>query len=482
MADQPYSPADIWKTAYGELELQLPRDTFNTWLRDARLIAHEDGTFIIGVRNIYAREWLDQRLKKVVARTLSRLARRTVEVRFVLAPEHKKKKDDAPDVRGAGPLMEQIAPAPEEPPRFERLPPGVTGLNPRHTFDNLAVGDCNRLAVAAAKAVVEAPSHQFNPLFIHGGVGIGKSHLLHAIGNACAEKGRKVMVATAERFTNDLVGAIRKRETGAFRAKYRDVDVLLVDDVQFMAGKDTTQEEFHHTFNTLVNDGAQIVVAAHLPPGAIRGLDARLRSRFEGGLIVDLAEPDFLTRVDILEIKADLRAFDGRLPLDVLERIAEDARGSVRELEGALNRVIARALLVEGTPTMDLAEEALSEAASPPVAGKTTLDDVVMAVAEYYGVDPADLFGRARPREVSAARQVAMYIAHHEVDIPLQEIGERMDGRSHSTVLYSCDRVADLMKTESQVRRDVQAILRALAPERSPAERPRQPEEHDPAG
>ena len=462
-----HSPAELWQTALGELQLQLPRETFDTWLRSARLIAHEDGTFIIGVHNIYAREWLEQRLKKVIVRTLGRLAQRVVEVRFVLASEHRKR-DDEPALHEAGPLLAALE-KPAESPRFERLTPGETGLNERQTFDVYAVGACNRLAHAAATAVVEMPGDQFNPLYVHGGVGVGKSHLLHAVGNASAERGSRVLYVSSETFTNDLVAAIRGKSTADLREKYRSVDMLLIDDVQFLAGKESTQEEFYHTFNELFDSGAQIVVAASHLPADISGLDDRLRSRFDGGLVVEIQPPDFLTRVDILELKAGMRSLGERLTLDVLERIAEEVDGNARDLEGALNRVLATMLLTHEAPTLAQTERILDDvqiqlsAAKP--AASLPVEDIVMAVADYYGVHPEEIYGRDRSRDVSSARQVAMYIARETTDMPLQDIGEALGGRNHSTVLYSCERVEDLMKTDSQVRRQVQAITRSLLPQ-----------------
>jgi chromosomal replication initiator protein len=456
----------IWQTAYGDLQLQLPRETFDTWLRRARLVAHEDGTYIIGVDNIYTREWLEHRLKSVVVSTLGRIAGRGVEVRFVLLPSQEK----SADLRGAGPLLADLEPEEEEAPQFERLPAGETGLNPHYTFAAFVEGACNRLASAGARTAADAPGGQFNPLFIHASTGLGKTHLLHAIGNACHEQGRRVLYASAERFTNDLVGAIRARQTDSFREKYRGVDVLLVDDAQFIAGKDASQEEFYHTFNALHNAEAQIVLAASRPPAQIAKLDPHLRSRFEGGLVVDIQPPDFLTRLAILQSKAERRGFAGRIPYATLERIAETVEGSVRTLEGALNQVIARLLLSPEPFTAEMAEVAFDfpEPAQPLV----TMADVIMAVADYYDVSPDDLCGRDRSREVSIARQVAMYVARDEVGVPLQQIGEALGGRSHSTVLYSCERIGDLLDANSPLRRQVEAIRQALYAPDSPVDQP----------
>ncbi|MBN1427944.1 MAG: chromosomal replication initiator protein DnaA [Anaerolineae bacterium] len=460
MSDQPRSAATIWQTAYGELQLQMPRETFDTWLRQARLIAHEDGTYIIGVHNVYAREWLEHRLKKVIVRTLGQIAERTVEVSFVVwSGEHAEE-----DLRSAGPLLASLEPTAEPAPRFEGPSQGETGLNPRYTFEAYAVGSCNRLAHAAAMAVIETPATQFNPLYIYADVGLGKTHLLHAIGNSCREKQLRVLFVASETFTNDLVGAIKSHRTPEFREKYRNVDLLLVDDIDFLAGKESSQEEFYHTFNTLYDSGAQVVVVSSRPPGHIKKLDPRLQSRFDGGLVVELMPPDFETRMAILHIKAQQRGAENRIPLEAFEMIAGEVDGSVRDLEGALNRLIAASMLTNVPPSTALVEEVLGpiRASQPDL----TLEDIIMAVAEYYRVDAEDLCGRGRSREVSIARQVAVYLAYKETNTSLQQIGEAIGGRNHSTVLYSYERIGDLMDTDSQVRRDVQAIMQTLKPQR----------------
>jgi chromosomal replication initiator protein len=456
MTSDPLTAAEIWQTAYGELQLQMPREAFDTWLRNARLLASEDGTFIIGVHNIYAREWLEHRLKKVIVRALSQIAGRSVEVRFVIWTAD----ETQADLSSAGPLLAELEPPAAPAARFERLLPGETGLNPRYTFDEYAVGPSNRLAHAAAQAVGDQPGTQFNPLYLHAGVGLGKTHLLHAIGHSAAGLDRRVLFVTAERFTNDLMAAIRAKTNAEFREKYRTLDLLLVDDIDFLAGKDSTQEEFYHTFNILYDLGAQIAVAGSQPPAGLRKLDTRLASRFDGGLVVEITPPDYETRLQILSLKARQRGFDGRIPAEVFEVIAEESLGSVRELEGAFNRVIAAAMLHQEAPTVNLAETVIGETRDGQEA--PTLDSIILAVAEYYGLEPDELTGRGRSREVSGARQVAMYLAYKHTDTSLQHIGEALGGRNHSTVLYSCERISDLMATDTQVRREIGAILAAM--------------------
>jgi chromosomal replication initiator protein len=459
--EKPLDAASIWQTAYGELQMQMPRATFDTWLRGARLLAYEDGSFIIGVANTYAREWLEHRLKKVILRTLAQIAGRSVEVSFVIWSGNDEK---SAELHTAGPLLAALAPPEPVTPHFELPPAGEMGLNLRYTLDAFAVGASNRMAHSAALAVIETPGEQFNPLVLHGGFGLGKTHLLHAIGNACNDR-RRILQVSAESFTNDLIGAIRAKRTEEFRRKYRDLDLLLLDDLDFMAGKEATQEEFYYTFNHLSEVGAQVVIAANHAPSALKRLDARIASRCEGGLVVELSPPDFTTRMAILQVKARQRGFDGRIPYDVFEMLAGEIDGSVRDLEGALNRVIAAALLSNEMPDISVAEQALGPVRARPEAPGVTLNDVIMAVADYYHTTPEDLCGRGRSREVSTARQVAIYLAYQETSSSLQELGDVLGGRNHSTVLYARARVDDLLHTDSDVRRAVLAILRTLRPQ-----------------
>ncbi len=447
----------VWEATLGELQVQMPRETFDAWLRDTRVLAHEDGSYIIGVPNAYAREWLDQRLKQVILRILKQVSRRNVEVSFVLWTGNRAPVEAEQSWHDAGPLWSEMPK--EETPSFQQLGQQETGLNPRFTFDGYAVGECNRLALAAARAVVATPGVQFNPLYICGDVGMGKTHLLHAIGNEAVERSLRVLYVTAEAFTNDLVGAIKARKMDGFRQKYRELDVLLFDDTQFVAGKEATQEEFYHTFNTLFSRGAQIVLASNHQPTEISGLDSQLRSRFDGGLTIRLDTPDFLTRVNMLEIKAEQR----NVPLswDLLEHIAERIEGSFRELEGALNQVIALTLLGEQVDVTEALDD-IQTVTTARQAEIVTINDVVQAVAAFYNLEADDLYGRSRSRDISTARQVAMYIAYQECDCSLPEIGKVFGGRNHSTVLYGCEKVGDLVAAGGKVGREIETIVQSL--------------------
>ena len=440
-----------WKSALGELELELTRATFNTWLRDARLVAYEDGTFVVGVANAYARDWLDRRLRPSVLRILSRLTGRTVEVRFVVWEEETQPDPDPEPL----PLLHV---ADNQAPRSNKQNNGHA-LNPSYTLDSFIVGPGNLLAQAACQAVAERPAIAFNPLFLYGGVGLGKTLLLHGIGHISRAKGLRVLYVSAETFTNDLIEAIRNRTTESFRDTYRTVDVLLIDDIHFIAGKESTQEEFFHTFNALHGNGAQIIVSSDRPPKAMALLEERLRSRFEWGLTVDIQPPELETRIAILQQKAAHWQID--VPTEILYLIAERFRSNVRELEGGLNRVLAMSTLTAQPLTADLAQAALTELTAnsrPELTPKEILD----AVASFYNLTADDIRGPSRSRPIVRPRQIAMYLMRQETEASLSQIARLLGRRDHSTVIHACDKVTTLMDEEVAIRREVQLIREHL--------------------
>ncbi|HHS97854.1 MAG TPA: chromosomal replication initiator protein DnaA [Chloroflexi bacterium] len=436
-------PEQIWQAALGELQLETTRATFNTWLRDTRLVAYEDGVFVIGVRNGYAKDWLENRLASTIRRVLTRLTKRSVEVRFVVWEE--------PSSEPPPPLLLSSPAAASH--RAEACP-----LNPRYTFDTFVVGPENRLAYAAARAVAERPGDGYNPLFIYGGTGLGKTHLLHAIGHVCQAHGRRVLYVPTETFTNDLIEAIRTGTTEAFRETYRTVDVLLIDDIQFIAGKEATQEEFFHTFNALHDNGAQIVISSDRRPRAMPTLEERLRSRFEWGLMVDVPPPALETRIAILQRKAEIRGVV--LPEETLYFIAQRVQTNIRELEGVLNKLLILAQIHQEEPNLNLAQAALADiaAARPTVSA----DQILEAVSRYYQIDREDLIGPSRARRFARPRQIAMYLMREETAASLSRIGQELGGRDHSTVLHACERIARLVEEDEQLRREVAAIREAL--------------------
>jgi chromosomal replication initiator protein len=382
-----------WQAALGQLQMEMPKAAYDTWVRNAEFVSYEDGSFIIGVQNAYARDWLHSRLSSTVTRLLTGIMNRSVEVRFVIWQNG----NDALDRRSTYDDESVESPAAQ---------PQNGTLNARYGFENFVVGPSNRLAHAASMAVAERPAEAYNPLFLYGGVGLGKTHLLHAIGNMCLQRGSQVLYVSSEEFTNDLINAIRVHTTQAFREKYRRIDVLLIDDIQFISGKEATQEEFFHTFNTLHGQNKQIVISSDRPPKAMVTLEERLRSRFEWGLTADIQPPDLETRLAILRSKAE--RLGSHVANDLLELIARRVQSNIRELEGALTRVTAFADL-SGLPlTPQLVEIALADML--PRRSEIRPDEILRRVADSFGVTIDGLLGRDRSRQVALPRQVAMYL------------------------------------------------------------------------
>ena len=438
-----------WQAALGQLQMEMPKAAFDTWVRDAEFLSYEDGSFIVGVQNAYARDWLQNRLSSTATRLLTGIMNRTVEVRFVIW-----QKVTGNDEFSSDPLETQ----PENNTDILTASTQNSSLNTRYNFDNFVVGASNRLAHAASMAVAEKPALAYNPLFLYGGVGLGKTHLLHAIGNACHQRGLQVLYVSSEEFTNDLINAIRSHTTQAFREKYRRIDVLLVDDIQFIAGKESTQEEFFHTFNTLHGQNKQIIISSDRPPKALVTLEERLCSRFEWGLTADIQPPDFETRLAILRSKAE--RIGCRMPAEMMDLIARKVQSNIRELEGAMTRVAAFADL-SGLPlTPQLVESALADLL--PRRNEVKPDQIVRKVAETFGVTIDEILGRDRSRQVALPRQIAMYLMREEANISLPQIGDALGGRDHTTVMYGCDKVADMLERDDRLRRQVIEIKEKL--------------------
>lgn len=434
-----------WQATLGQLQLEMSKASFDTWVSNASFISYDEetGCFEIGVKNAYARDWLDDRLSAKIGRILTGMMGKTVKTNFkVWTPSIFTAKAEEPEV---------TAPSP-------RTPQNNTSINERYGFDNFVVGANNRLAHAASMAVAESPARAYNPLFLYGGVGLGKTHLLHAIGNACQPANLNVLYVSSEEFTNDLINAIRTHTTPAFREKYRQVDVLLIDDIQFIAGKESTQEEFFHTFNTLHGQNKQIVISSDRSPKALVTLEERLRSRFEWGLTADIQAPDVETRLAILRSKAERAGRE--VPAEILEMIARQVQSNIRELEGALNRVMAYSDL-SGIPlSLELAHQALSDFL--PHGTDLQPDDVLEAVSKAFGVSNDRLLGRERSRDVALPRQIAMYLLREESGVSLPQIGEIIGGRDHTTVIYACDKINNLMETDARLRRQILQIRERL--------------------
>ena len=443
-----------WQSVLGQLQMEMPRASFDTWVRDTRPVSFQDGTLTIGVRNAYARDWLESRLASTVSRLLVGIMNASVVVNFIVnGNDPDVVVDETPRVQpesvdaahdGRTPVYEQTV--------------RPSNMNPRYLFETFVVGSGNRLAHAACLAVAEKPARAYNPLFLYGGVGLGKTHLLHAIGNACHTRGLNVLYVSSEEFTNDMINAIRTHTNQAFREKYRSADVLLVDDIQFIAGKESTQEEFFHTFNTLHGQDKQIIVSSDRPPKSLVTLDERLRSRFEWGLTADIQPPDFETRLAILRSKAERMA--RQVPDEILEGIARRVQSNIRELEGALNRILAFADLSGAHLSSQLVEVALADLM--PQRSDVQPQKIIELVAKEWQTSVEALLGRDRSQKVAQPRQVAMYLLRKETDASLPQIGEVLGGRDHTTVMYAIEKIASEIETKTDLRKRVVNIKQQL--------------------
>jgi chromosomal replication initiator protein len=426
-----------WQATLGQLQMDMPKATFDTWVRDTAFIKHQDNTLTIGVGNAYARDWLETRLTSTGERLISGILDCPQNLKFVLHSSEEAHADD------------ELFTAQETSNGLRN--DAHNGFNSRYTFGSFVVGATNRLAHAASLAVAENPSKAYNPLFLYGGVGLGKTHLLHAIGHEAARLKNSVLYVSSEEFTNDLINAIRRHDTTSFRERYRKIDVLLIDDIHFIAGKESTQEEFFHTFNTLHGQEKQIVISSDRPPKAMVTLEERLRSRFAWGLIVDIQPPELETRLAILRFKAEQAG--RRVPDAILEHIARQIQANIRELEGALTRVLAFSDLSGKPLSLDLAATALADFIPDPRNPDPRY--VLDIVAKSFNLTNSELTSRDRSKKVALPRQIAMYLLREFGNVSLPQIGRTLGGRDHSTVMYACDKVADMIERDDLFRRQV---------------------------
>jgi len=433
--------SQLWTEILSNLEKVVAKHSFDNWLKPLRPVSFADNTIYIAVPNSFSRDWLTQRYAPILKQAFMDALGTDLAVRFILTSE-------VPFYLPPHGRSEQSIPTP--------------GLNPKYTFDNFVVGNCNRFAHAAALAVAEAPARSYNPLFIYGGVGLGKTHLMHAIGQHIIQNDStlKVTYITTEKFTNELIDALKMNEMLDFREKYRKVDVLLIDDIQFLAGKERTQEEFFHTFNTLYESSRQIVVSSDRPPKEIPTLEERLRSRFEWGLISDIQPPDLETRVAILRKRSQMENI--QVPDETLVYIADKIQSNIRELEGAFIRLVAFAALTNNPVTPEAAATVLKDVFKVSRPQPITIEMIHEAVAKYFNVRPEDLKTKKRTRAVAFPRQIAMYLARELTDLSLPKIGEYFGGRDHTTVLHAYEKITVEIQSDLTLQRVITEISKKI--------------------
>ena len=435
-----------WEAALGRLQLQVTRPSYDTWLRDTVGLELDGHSLVVGVPTTFAAEWLGRRMHVLIEAAVASVARTTIDVTF--------------RVHGLAPSVPEAPVQPLEPstqPHHDEHHPSLDG---RYTFETFISGSCNQLAYAASMAVADAPGRAYNPLFLYGGVGLGKTHLLHAIGARARTAGHTVRYATAEQFTNEYLAAIREHRTPAFRDQYRSVDVLLLDDIQFICGKDATQEGLFYTFNALHQAGRQIVVAADRPPSAMPLLQSHLRSRLQWGLLADIASLDIDTRTSLLRYYSSQMSLS--VPDEVIAFIAERCTDGVRVLQGSLNRLAALASLTHRPPTLDLAREAVA-CFSPSSNTLQSPKSAIDAVAAHYNLPPAALVGPRRDHPASTARHVATYLLHEVLHLTPNDIGRTLGGRDRTTVLYALKRVATRIPHDPQFAAVIQHLRDSLS-------------------
>jgi chromosomal replication initiator protein len=442
----------VWQAALGQLQMQMTQATFDTWVKNTHAVSQNGDSLVIGTKSAFAKDWLENRLFATISRTVTNIVGRAIDIKFVVEANNGAEQVPLPSLPEPPIQRENFANGNGQ--GQNHIGKGRLMLNRKYTFDQFIVGASNRLAHAASLAVAENPGDAYNPLFLYGGVGLGKTHLLQAIAQFGLLRGKTVIYISSETFTNDLINAIRSQSTELFREKYRKTDFLLIDDIQFIAGKESTQEEFFHTFNTLHSSGGQIVLSCDRPPKAITTLEDRLRSRFEWGLLADVQPPDLETRIAILRFKADSQ--EVHVPDDVMDFIAQRAQSNIRELEGALNKVIAHAAMVRQSITLELARVALQNIVSRQA--ELTVAQIISAVANFYQMDVSVLTSRGRSKDVAAARQMAMYLAREETGASLPQIGEALGGRDHTTVMHGWGKIASQIEQDNRLRREMLSI------------------------
>ncbi|HLD11407.1 MAG TPA: chromosomal replication initiator protein DnaA [Patescibacteria group bacterium] len=442
----------LWETALAQIQTDLSPAVFNTWFSGTSILSKEDGVIEIGCSTNFKKEYLEQRFQTLITEVLESLTKTQHRIKFSVLPSLKKPVFDTS--LGEAPLFYND----ELEEKRKQTRTAQINLKPDFTFETFAVSTSNQLAYAAAKAIVQSPGKAYNPLFLYGGVGVGKTHLMHAIAHDIFDlhDAFKIVSCTGEEFTNEIIQAIQTKTTKTFKDKYRSCNLLLVDDIQFIAGKTTVQEEFFHTFNAIQRNGNQIILTSDRPPHEIMKLEQRILSRFEAGMIVDIQQPDFELRTAILLIKAKGKEIS--LPLEVAKLVAANIE-STRKLEGTLMRLLAESQIRNIPITLELASSLLGTImTAPSLAKRATPQEIIKTVSDHYGVPAKQLKSGVRSRPIAVPRQILMYLLRTELNLPFMEIGALLGGRDHTTIMHGVEKITNLLSTSETMRADVLLI------------------------
>lgn len=446
----------LWDAVLAEVELSVSKANFTTWFHNTGIGVFENGRLIICVPNTFTKAWLEKKYHNQILKTIERVAGTPVS-KIIYKVEQLKPEPTTEDESS-----EESTPDKPTTPTQPSQPKNVFGLNPRYTFDSFIVGKTNELAHAAAQAVANRPGDAYNPLFIYGGVGLGKTHLLQAIGNKLLsdKKISNLLYVSCEKFTNDFLNAVRTGNAKEFKTRYRNVDLLIIDDIQFLAGKERTQEEFFHTFNELHQTNRQIILSSDRPPKAIPSLEDRLKSRFEWGMIADVANPDLETRIAILEYKANERGLS--IERDILNQIAGVAQSNIRELEGVLNKVVAYHELKNITPTTETVKKLISTIETTGARRPKTPDQIIDIVVEFYGITRPEVLSSSREKRLSLPRQIAMFLLREDLRLSYPAIGQALGGRDHTTAMHAHTKISTILEENMQLKQEVETLKSKL--------------------
>jgi len=449
----------LWQSVLGELELSISKANFTTWFKNTFIIEINNDHILVAVPNAFTKTWLEKKYQKDILSALKNTGNqiRTIEFKVQTTPA-------AAQVEINKPINNFENQDTLDKTENSSTPTinTINGINPRYTFKNFVVGKGNELAHAACIAVAKKPGEIYNPLFMYGGVGLGKTHLMNAIGNEIMEKfkDKKVLYVTSEKFTNEFINAVQHGETKKFKEKYRSADVLLIDDIQFLAAKEQTQEEFFHTFNALHQNNKQIVINSDKPPKAIPALEQRLVSRFEWGMIADIGAPDLETRIAILKAKCVEKNYN--LDEEILRYVATTIQNNVRELEGILNKIIAFHQLNNQVPNLESVKNIVSSLSSSTRSGRVTPKQIIQAVTEYFDIKVADVIGNSRKKELVNPRQIIMYLMRQELNSSYPNIGQELGGRDHTTAMHACTKISKEIQENEKLNQDIELIKQRL--------------------